>query len=231
MCTRDLHGFKNPEGGKPIFGWAGEKAGLQKQPLPCGKCPECVKSYYTDWATRGYFELLQWSSNLFITLTYSNEHLPEKGSLKKSDIQKFIKRVKKHFRSTKENPIRQIYCGEYGEHTKRPHYHAILFNCYFDDQVRYRTSDQGHSIFTSKKLTTLWGKGNVEFGYAEASSIAYLFKYILKKKTRKERRRPLSIYRDGVEYLVEHEFIETSRNPGIGACLRTSDSIKKAIFM
>lgn len=227
MCTREITAYHNPSGGRPIFGHEGVKLGLNELKLPCGKCPECQKDYYTQWATRGSRELAQWDSSVFITLTYDDAHLPEDQSLKKSDIQKFIKKLKKRFNSTKDNPIRQTYCGEYGEKTLRPHYHAVLFNCDFPDKKFHYTSDQGHTVFTSELLTELWGKGHTEFGYALPASIAYLYKYILKKKSRKEKEQPLVIERDGITYEVEHEFIESSRNPGIGASLRGSQSLLK----
>lgn len=228
MCTRELTAYENPSGGRPIFGWEGVKNGLPELKLPCGKCPECMKDYYTNWATRGSRELARWPSSVFITLTYDDEHLPEDNSLQKSEIQKFVKRVKKEFHSTKSNPIRQIYCGEYGEKTKRPHYHCILFNCDFADKKKHYKTRQGHQVFTSETLTRLWGKGHADFGYAQPGSVAYLFKYILKKKTRKEKKAgPLIIERDGITYEVEHEFIEASRNPGIGAHLRGSRSVHK----
>lgn len=227
MCTREMTAYRNPTGGRPIFGWEGVKNGLPELKLPCGKCPECMKDYYTGWATRGSRELARWESTLFMTLTYDEQHLPPDNSLRKKDVQDFIKRVKKFFRSSRDNPIRQIYCGEYGERTRRPHYHVILFNCDFGDRKPLRHSPQGHQVFTSAELTRLWGHGICEFGYATPGSIAYLFKYVLKKKSRKEKEKPLSIERDGITYDVEHEFIEASRNPGIGAHMRDSESIKK----
>lgn len=227
MCTRPLTCYQNPDGGRPIFGEVGRKEGLPELKLPCGKCPECCKDYYTQWATRGSRELAQWDSNLFITLTYDEEHLPDDRSLNKKHVQDFIKRVKKHFGSSKNNPIRQTYCGEYGSLTSRPHYHAILYNCYFPDAKFHRKTDQGHSVFTSEILSNLWGKGFAEFGYATPATIAYLYKYILKKKSRRERRNPLVLELDGITYDVAHEFIESSRNPGIGAFMRDSDSLKK----
>lgn len=226
MCTREITAFKNPDGGRPIFGWEGVKKGLQELKLPCGKCPECCKDYYTAWATRGSRELALWETSLFITLTYSDEKLPKNASLRKKDVQNFIKRVKKYFRSCSLNPVRQIYCGEYGTKTQRPHYHVVLFNADFFNKKRHRTTEQGHQVYTSPALDFLWGRGHAEFGYAEPSSIAYLFKYILKKKSRKEKLQPLII--NGNE--VEHEFIEASRNPGIGAHVRHSDSIKKGFL-
>lgn len=227
MCTRPLTCYQNPEGGRPIFGEVGRKEGLPELKLPCGKCPECCKDYYTQWATRGSRELAQWDSSLFITLTYDEEHLPDDRSLNKKHVQDFIKRVKKALGSTRENPIRQTYCGEYGSTTLRPHYHVILYNVFFPDGKPFRTSDSGHQVFTSDTLSRLWGNGYVEFGYATPATIAYLYKYILKKKTRKEKQKPFIIEHDGITYDVAHEFIESSRNPGIGAWMRDSDSIKK----
>lgn len=239
MCTRELTAYQNPSGGRPIFGWEGVKSGLQEIKLPCGKCPECCKDYYTMWATRGSRELVRWESTLFVTMTYSSEELVAMNgdkcdevaaSLYKPHVQDFLKRLKKRMGSTKENPIRQIYCGEYGTRTGRPHYHAILFNVDFGDKKKFRTTDRGDQVFTSETLTALWGHGHVEFGFAQPGSIAYLFKYVLKKKSRKEKKTPLIVERDGVTVEVAHEFIEASRNPGIGAHMRESNSIKKGFL-
>lgn len=230
MCTRELTAYYNDEGGRPLFGFEGIKKGLPIVKLPCGKCPECQKDYYSMWATRGSRELMQWDSSLFITLTYDEENLPSDHSLNKKHVQDFIKRVKERFSSTKENPIRQIYCGEYGSTTLRPHYHVVLFNLDFTDKVPHYKSAQGHQVFRSATLDELWKKGHAEFGYATPSSIAYIFKYILKKKTRKEKREPLIIQLPSGDYEVEHEFIEASRNPGIGAIGRDSPSNKKGFL-
>jgi len=242
MCTREITAYENPSGGRPIFGWDGVKNGLRELKLPCGKCPECCKDYYTSWATRGSRELMKWDTTLFVTLTYDDGHLVDflgekivsplapgapAPSLNKKHVQDFIKRVKKANGSTKENLIRQIYCGEYGTRTGRPHYHAILFNCDFTDRKPHRKTPQGDQVFTSEKLSELWGKGFVEFGIAQPGSIAYLFKYVLKKKSRKEKKQPLIVEKDGITWEVNHEFIEASRNPGIGAWMRDSASIKK----
>lgn len=227
MCTQELTAFVNPDGGRPIFGYEGHKRGLNEIKLPCGRCPECQKDYYKMWATRGAYELMRWPMSLFITLTYDDEHLPSDRSLNKKDVQDFIKRIKKRENRQQEDPVRQIYCGEYGTKTGRPHYHCILFNIDFADKRPWRTSDKGKIIFTSETLTRIWGKGNVEFGIAQPGSIAYLFKYVLKKKTRKEKEKPYELVIDGEIYEVAHEFIEASRNPGIGAHLRDSNSIKK----
>lgn len=230
MCTRPLTAYHNPEGGRPIFGWEGEKNGYTKLQLPCGKCTDCTKDYYTSWATRGSRELSQWESSLFVTLTYSDEHLPSDRSLNKEHVQLFLKRLKKRMGSSKSNPIRQIYTGEYGEHTRRPHYHLILFNLDFADKTEHYKTSQGHQVFRSGLLESLWTYGHSEFGYATPATIAYLCKYVLKKVPRKLRDKPLEIFADGKKFLVSHEFLETSRNPGIGAYLRGSESLRKGFL-
>lgn len=233
MCTRPQKCYINPDGGRDIFSVSrGIKEGLQEKENPCGTCPECCKNYYTSWAIRGDRELSQWDSSVFITLTYNEEHLPANFSLDKREIQNFLKRVKKHFNSTRSNPVRQIYAGEYGSQTLRPHYHAVLFNVDFVDKIYHRTTERGDKVYTSPTLNRLWSKngkqiGFAEFGYAQPGAIGYIFKYILKKKSRKEKRVPLIHEVNGITYEVSHEFIESSRNPGIGAVMRQSDSILK----
>lgn len=230
MCTQPIKAFQEEEAGlKPCFDFSrGYKEQLRQIELPCGKCPECCKNYYTDWATRGHRELLMWETSIFATFTYSPEHLPKDMSLDKRAMQNCIKRIKKHFNSSTQNPIRQIYCGEYGTQTLRPHYHGVLFNLDLFDKKPFRTTEQGHQVFTSATLTALWGKGHVEFGFATPATIAYLFKYVLKKVSRKDRAAGPRINTiDGKDYRVAHEFIEGSRNPGIGAWTRDTASIKK----
>lgn len=231
MCLKEMTAYENPSGGRPIFGWAGVKAGLREIKLPCGHCASCIKNYYSYWATRGYYELLNWSDNFFCTFTFDPEHLPKDMSLDKEAFQRFIKRVKKAYGSSKSDPVRQIYCGEYGDKNKRPHYHAIFFNLHLDDLVESRRTDQGHLCYTSRKLSSLWGQGIVEISEATPATVAYLFKYILKKKSRKEKKQPLLLETpDGVTWEVAHEFIESSRNPGIGAHMRNSVSIRKGFL-
>lgn len=225
MCTKPKTAWQRLSGG-PLTQYPTHPDSIE-QKLTCKKCPECVKDYYTSWATRGHRELSRWNSSVFITLTYDDDHLPKDKSLDKTHVQLFIKRVKKYFKSTKSNPIRQTYCGEYGSKTLRPHYHAVLYNCDFPDKNPHYVTSNGHQVYQSKILSQLWGQGFAEFGYATAGSIAYITKYILKKKTRAERRDPLLHEINGCIYEVKHEFIEHSRNPGIGAHLRGSHTLNK----
>jgi hypothetical protein len=64
----------------------------------------------------------------FITLTYSDEHLPEDGSLNPEHLTRFWKRLRKNESADKKDWIRYFACGEYGEKRGRPHYHAMVFH-------------------------------------------------------------------------------------------------------
>lgn len=227
MCTRKLTAFSNPSGGRPIFGRQGEIDGQNKINLPCGKCDECLADYIDGWATRGYFELLQHEHSAFITLTYSDQFLPHDKSLKKKDVQDFLKRLRRA-----GHKVRYTYCGEYGERSNRAHYHIILYG-YWPKDAKFKSyTDQNLPTFTSRELTKLWPWGFHEVGYASAASIAYLYKYALKKVTKSEQKKaPKLIIFDDCEYEVAHEFIESSRNPGIGGHLRDSATLLKGFMV
>ena len=95
----------------------------------------------------------------FITLTYDDAHLPYNQSLSVRDFQLFMKRLRKEFGSG----VRFFHCGEYGEKTGRPHYHAILFNCDFKDK-KIHTVRNGHRVYVSQQLNDIWGNGLTEIG-------------------------------------------------------------------
>jgi len=113
------------------------------------------------WTIRMLHEKESWDKACFVTLTYDQENLPGRG-LKKSDLQKFFKRLRK-----KIPDIKYFACGEYGEQTERPHYHAIIFGL-----AKHEADFM---------LRQVWGKGNVENGHAEEDSIRYVAGYIDKK--------------------------------------------------
>lgn len=145
--------------------------------VPCGKCLGCRIKKRTEWTTRNYHERSSWSDSMFLTLTYSEEHIPysEKTgytTLKKTDLQKFFKRLRKNY----NNPIKYFACGEYGGESERAHYHAIIFGLSnlkkeHRDVVKYSWPfcDWNNNIIA----------GN-SFGDCTAHSIRYVAKYIEK---------------------------------------------------
>lgn len=103
-------------------------------------------------------------SSFFITFTYDTDHVPITNngfmSLKKSDFQKFIKRLRKVHSGKK---IVYFNVGEYGGKTNRPHYHAIMFNVDID------------------KVEKCWNLGFIHVGQVAEASIGYTLKYMMKE--------------------------------------------------
>jgi hypothetical protein len=53
--------------------------------------------------------------------------------------------------------IRFFHCGEYGDKTRRPHYHALIFGYGFPDKKIFKKQKSG-DLFTSDILTKCWGR-------------------------------------------------------------------------
>ena len=71
----------------------------------------------SEWAMRMTHELLYWDHATFITLTYDDHNLPMSEvnkywpTLRKKDLQDYIKRIRKEIYPKK---IKYYMCGEYG---------------------------------------------------------------------------------------------------------------------
>ena len=161
---------------------------------PCGGCVGCRLEKSRSWAVRCTHEASLYSSNCFLTLTYSPENLPKYGTLVPKHFTDFFKRLRHHCRGIDEvkyirgdgtsvidNPLRYYMCGEYGEKTARPHYHAILFNYDFDDKYVISRNRMNQALYSSDKLNEIWGHGFAVFGDVSWQSIAYVTRYVMKK--------------------------------------------------
>lgn len=177
--------------------------------LPCKKCIECAIARNRDWATRICAEASLYENNRFVTLTYDNAHLPEGANIKIEDVQKFMKRLRKRYHDI---DIRSFGCAEYGDRGGRPHYHIMLFNIAFEDEVPgpMRTSFDGakYRCQNSEILSDLWGNGYTEIGTVTFASAAYVAKYTRKKLIEGVKERE-----DGRE---RERTIAVSNRPGIG---------------
>ena len=186
--------------------------------LACGQCTGCRSEYSRQWAMRIVLEQSLWLNNIFITLTYNNDNIPEHNTLIKKDFQDFMKRLRepnKEFDWIPPKPIRYYHCGEYGEKFGRPHYHAILFNTNFSDRKQL----QGHkSLSTSQTLNYLWGKGHSSIGDVTFQSAAYVAGYVQKKINGKQKESHYAIIDPETgEYSGQRqqEYSTMSRRPGI----------------
>ena len=121
--------------------------------VPCSKCIGCRLERSRQWAVRCVHEASLYENNSFITLTYRDDCIPENGSLDPDAFQKFLKRLRYY-----AGPFRFFGCGEYGEKTKRPHYHACLFNFDFPDRVLWK-QHRDVSYFRSALLEKCWPYG------------------------------------------------------------------------
>lgn len=187
--------------------------------IPCGQCIGCRLDYSRQWADRCLVEMKDHSSNYFLTLTYDDAHLPineyldkETGAVEpiatlvKRDFQLFMKRLRKNYKY--DNKLRFFAAGEYGEHTARPHYHAIIFGLILDDLIFYKRLGD-FNYYTSPFLDGVWKNGYVVVASANWATCAYVARYIVKKQKGETK----SIYSD---FNFEPEFSLMSRKPGIG---------------
>lgn len=126
------------------------------------------------------FEAHQYQDNCFITLTYAEENLPADRSLSVKTFQDFMKRLRKKF---PKDTIRYYHCGEYGEVTGRPHYHAVLFGFNFPDLEVWKVTESGHTLYNSAILNKVWKHGHANVGSVTFDSCAYVARYVMKKIT------------------------------------------------
>lgn len=142
------------------------------QPVPCGKCPKCVKSKIHNWQFRLDQERKRSSSALFVTLTYEDVNLTyanDSPTLVKKDFQDFMKRLRK----LSINKLKYYAVGEYGSKTYRPHYHAIIFNLENPDYIQ-----------------KAWGLGFTYSPPLTAGGVSYVLKYISKPRVKIDDKQP-----------------------------------------
>lgn len=145
--------------------------------LPCGRCIGCRLERSRQWATRISFESQLHDASCFLTLTYDSVHCPYPPSLRYSDVQKFLKRLRKRV-----GPVRFFAVGEYGEEHGRPHYHLCLFGYDFPDQKFWKMSGD-NKLFRSAELEVLWPFGQSSVAELNFKTAAYCARYVLKKVT------------------------------------------------
>lgn len=161
-----------------VFDKKASHTGIAVQ-IPCGQCIGCRLQHSLDWAVRCMHEKSSHEVSSFITLTYNDKNLPEDGSLDYRHFQLFMKRL----REKSDFKFKFYMCGEYGETTNRPHYHALLFGCDFSDREFYKRTRNGDRLDTSQLLEDTWQLGFCTVGDVTFESAAYVARYITKKIT------------------------------------------------
>ena len=137
------------------------------QQVPCGRCLECLKARVNSWFIRLLNEKNNSSTAWFITLTYDDNNLCFDSDFNPTlcyrDTQLFWKRLRK-LQPKSAPKIKYFLVGEYGSKTKRPHYHAIVFNVVNPDDIQ-----------------KAWNLGHTHVGKVAEGSIYYTLKYALKR--------------------------------------------------
>lgn len=213
-CFNPWPAWELQDGSIVLFPRAGQNVRMEKT-LPCGSCVGCLQERARQWAVRCIHEAQMHERNCFITLTYNDENLPAGMSLNYGDFQRFMRKLRKHFKNKK---IRFFMCGEYGESFTRPHFHACLFGLDFDDKQPIRKLDDKNTLYTSATLESLWNKGFSSIGAVTVQSAAYVARYVMKKVQGKQAT-PHYTYIDQYGEIHERkkEFNKMSLKPGIGA--------------
>lgn len=236
-CYSPLKGWKDLETGGITF-QRPKNSNQDQMEVACGQCLGCRLDRSAMWMARICHEASLYSDregNSFITLTYSDEKIPDNWSLDKSHFQKFMKRLRKRY---PEKKIRYFQCGEYGNICKhglpvgsdcdakyhcpycnvgRPHHHAILFNHDYNDKYEIGGS-KDYKYYTSDELTETWGYGHTQVGTVTPQSAGYCARYCLKKVNgARQDEHYSSLDPDTGEMTYLHpEYATMSRRPGIG---------------
>lgn len=167
-------------------------------PVRCGRCLPCRVQARRIWTTRCVLESYCHEESAFVTLTYSEDQVPDRGNLRRRDVQLFLKRLRARVAPER---FRLFGCGEYGDQTWRPHYHLLLF---------------GLSPALGGVIEKAWGHGFVQVGECNERTAQYVAGYTMKKMTKRFDER-LRREVDGEVYYLVPEFSMMSLKPGIGA--------------
>lgn len=161
--------------------------------VPCGHCLACRMNKANEWSNRALLEFeLNGRRGVFVTLTYSNDHLPADNQPNKYEFQKFMKRLRKKLAM----PIRFLACGEKGDRSGRAHYHVLLFGVTLDDLGSVSQLKKG--LWRASLIEEVWPFGISSVGEISEGSCKYVARYGVK-----------NLHQEGCWLLM-------SRRPGLG---------------
>lgn len=166
----------------------------EEHTVKCGKCDTCRRERQSEWAIKLINEAKYHKKACFITLTFDNKKLMDKNSQavkygadlsfifhienSKEYFQKFMKRLRKKLGKR----ITYYHVGEYGEKTKRPHHHLILFGENFDNErIEIQKSKTGHIQYWSPTVDETWACGRTSVQDCNENNIIYISQYAIKK--------------------------------------------------
>lgn len=214
-------------------GVSGARGASDRLDVSCGKCLGCRSDQARQWAIRMVHESQVRFPSYFVTLTYDNEKLPDDQSVRPEHLTGFVKLLRQERERDYKKRFPQLSMaecrrrtrfsyygvGEYGEHTRRPHYHLCLFGYDLPDLHHWRGSDLA-PVWRSPLLESVWKRGYVELSTLNFNTAAYVAGYVTKKlelnlddsSNYLERVDPVT----GENWRVNPPFARMSRNPAIG---------------
>lgn len=188
---------------------------------PCQQCLHCRINKRRVWVHRLLAESRYHEFNTMCTLTYAQE--PAGRTLDPNHPKNFMKRLR---RLDGLNRIRYFCVGEYGDESKRPHYHYILFGYPTCQLGRTRYPRKGLAPECCEVCRRLWScwyeapadvramegqRGRIQLDEFNVKTAQYVCGYVLKKLTRSKSHR----VRDALTGR-HFEFSRQSRRPGVG---------------
>lgn len=164
--------------------------------VPCGQCINCRINKGRKWTARLMLEwMMHPQPTYFLTLTYSDEHVPKTAigdlTLRKKASRQWVNDTA---RDRYAGSFRYYLVGEYGDRTGRPHLHMAIFPR-SDRQVAQIVDRWKYGFTTATEFTQ--------------QRAAYLCQYTTKKLTAPNDER----LNEG----MEPEFRTSSLSPPIGA--------------
>lgn len=173
--------------------------------VPCGRCMPCRKQKAFDWSNRQDLEashqrLALGRASSFLTLTYSDEHLPSGSTLAPEHLQRFLRTLRQRVERAGGHELRFYACGEYGEKTARPHYHLNIFG--------YAPTDHIGALTLADHARAAWGRGFIKALPYLQGAASYTSGYVVK-----------GLYQAHNPRLAGRhpEFRRASRRPGLAA--------------
>lgn len=196
MCYKPLHIF-NPSHRTPSIG------GALRLVVPCGKCEDCKDAKKSSYFVRTFAEYQRLEEKVnngeavvyFDTLTYNNKNLPIWHGIQvfnHKHIQLFLKRLRKAL-NKKGYPVdgnlKYFICSEFGDNTKRPHYHILLFcDFYIDAYTIWRTIRDTWTYGFNDRFQSVVIDGKKCLGAADRfvnrqGALKYVSGYVVKDST------------------------------------------------
>lgn len=162
----------------------------------CGKCLPCRETRQKEWSVRLNDEFQKAFTAYFVTLTFNNESLEKYPKLDKSQFQRFLKRLrqydlrglpttyngKKVLRiDGKGQNFKYFAVGEYGTKTNRPHWHMLMFNFPYDQEMTEIIID-----YAWREENKTLGMDHV--GIVKGGAIEYVTDYLFKNEYKESTR-------------------------------------------